>query len=132
MPKVIPEDFSVDMRTILAKERTILSHQRLQINLIGIGLGLFATGFTLLRLVPTETFSFRIIEAVFIFGGGILCTLSVMQYYHLNKQLKESEAIEEYLAREFRVEHMEMPAYIHKHPARTKSIGKTFWDAFMR
>ena len=111
MPKVLAEDFSIDMRTILAKERTILANQRLQTSIIGIGLGLFATGFTLLRLLPDESFSFRVVAAFFIFGGTVLCTISVLNYFYLKRQLTRAEYIEEHLARTFRVEHFDDPIY---------------------
>lgn len=110
-PKVLPEDFSVDMRTILAKERTILANQRLQIGIIGIGLGLFATGVTLLRILPDDSVSIRLIEAFFIFGGTILCTISTMNYFYLKKQLVHAEEIEEHLAKEYRIERLETRAY---------------------
>lgn len=88
------EDYSVDMRTILAKERTIMSQQRLQLNLVGIGLGLFAAGVTLLKAFDGANSTIFWIELTFIFAGAILCTLAVLQYYYLAKELRTFEVME--------------------------------------
>lgn len=102
MNDIRPEDYSVDMRTILAKERTIMSQQRLQLNLIGIGLGMFATGFTLLKIFEPKDTVFLLVEMVFIFGGTILSTASTLQYYHLAKDLKTFEVMETEFVHAFR------------------------------
>ncbi len=92
--KITPEDYSVDMRTILAKERTYMAQQRLQLNLIGIGLGLFATGFTLFKFFDTSDVPIRVVEMAFIFGGTIMSTAATLQYYHLSNELKTFEIME--------------------------------------
>lgn len=97
-----PDDYSVDMRTILAKERTIMSQQRLQLNLIGIGLGMFATGFTLLKIFEPKDTLFLVVELIFIFGGTILSTASTLQYYHLANELKTFEVMETEFVHTFR------------------------------
>ncbi len=107
MEPIYKEDYSVDMRTILAKERTLMSQQRLQLNLIGIGLGLFATGFTLLKLFETNDPIFLVVEITFIFGGAILATIAVLQYYHLAKELQTFEVMETELVHAFRSSTME-------------------------
>jgi len=89
------EDYSVDMRTILAKERTLMSQQRLQLNLIGIGLGLFATGFTLIKLLNQDDTVIRLVEIAFILGGAALSSVATMQYYHLARELKTFEIMEQ-------------------------------------
>lgn len=91
---ITKEDYSVDMRTILAKERTLMSQQRLQLNLIGIGLGLFATGFTLIKLINQDDTVIRMVEIAFILGGAILGTIGTLQYYHLARELKTFEVME--------------------------------------
>ena len=92
---ITKEDYSVDMRTILAKERTLMSQQRLQLNLIGIGLGLFATGFTLIKIVEADDTVLRMVEIAFILGGAALSTVATMQYYHLALELKTFEVMEQ-------------------------------------
>jgi uncharacterized membrane protein YidH (DUF202 family) len=92
---ITKEDYSVDMRTILAKERTLMSQQRLQLNLIGIGLGLFATGFTLIKIVEADDTVLRMVEIAFILGGAALSTVATMQYYHLAWELKTFEVMEQ-------------------------------------
>lgn len=91
---ITKEDYSVDMRTILAKERTLMSQQRLQLNLIGIGLGLFATGFTLIKIIDVDDTVLRMVEIAFILGGAALSTLATLQYYHLARELRTFEVME--------------------------------------
>ncbi|MEK6970283.1 MAG: DUF202 domain-containing protein [archaeon] len=91
---ISPEDYSMDMRTILAKERTLMSQQRLQLNLIGIGLGLFATGITLVKLIESDDTVIRMVEIAFILGGAILSTIATLQYYHLARELGTFEIME--------------------------------------
>ncbi len=95
------EDYSVDMRTILAKERTLLAEQRTQLSTAGIGLGLFATGFTLLKVFDDTALPFRIVESGFVFGGIILASLAVLHYLNVGNELKRIEKVEARLALEY-------------------------------
>ncbi len=95
------EDYSVDMRTILAKERTLMAEQRTQLSIVGIGLGLFVTGFTVTKLLPDSNPSFKIVEIGLIFGGAILATWGGVRYFELQKRMKRTEKIEARLALDY-------------------------------
>ncbi|MEK6902247.1 MAG: DUF202 domain-containing protein [archaeon] len=104
------EDYSVDMRTILAKERTLMAEQRTQLSVVGIGLGLFATGFTITKLVPDSNPSFKVVEIGFIFGGAILATWGGLRYFDLRKRMKKVEKIEARLALDYHTKIMQKHA----------------------
>ncbi|MBI4043923.1 MAG: hypothetical protein HY393_03920 [Candidatus Diapherotrites archaeon] len=93
-----PEDYSVDQRTTLAKQRTLLAHQRVQLNIIGIGLGLFATGFTLLKFIESAHVYYTLVEVAFILGGTVLTLMATLQFHQIGVELRKLEVAEEQLA----------------------------------
>jgi uncharacterized membrane protein YidH (DUF202 family) len=98
------------MRTILSKERTLLAEQRTQLSIVGIGLGLFAMEFTLLRLLETEETTFRLVEGIFIFGGAILASVAILQYYTIGRELYQIERIGAKLALDYHTSTMRLHA----------------------
>lgn len=102
MPKVIPEDYSVDMRTVLAKERTLLSHQGVQLTKIGISMGVFASGLAIVKLLTTDEFI-----GMTIAGGLMALSLLVggrayLRYQRFATDLDAITQVEEKMAHGYR------------------------------
>lgn len=110
MAKVIPEDYSGDLRTILAKERTILAHQGVQLTKIGLSMGVFGSGLAIVRFITTDEHAALVIAAALMFVSFLVGLRAYTKYYALAIDLKRVEEVEEKMARGQRKEMLEMHA----------------------
>lgn len=95
--KLIPEDFSADLRTLLAKERTILAYQSVQLNKIGLALGVFATALAIARFFFWGPLG-EGLAVVLMILALIVGVRAYMQYYSLARDLKSVRDVEEGMA----------------------------------
>lgn len=107
MAKVIPEDYSGDLRTILAKERTILAHQGVQLTKIGLSMGVFGSGLAIVRFITTDEHAAIVIAAALMFISFLVGLRAYTKYYALAIDLKRVEEVEEKMARGYRKEMLE-------------------------
>lgn len=94
MPDYNPEDYSVDMRTILAKERTLMAEQRLQLSIVSVGAALFLAGFTLLKFFENHDWHVNVIEWILIASGLALSGQAVVRYKKLGVDVDKTQEFE--------------------------------------
>lgn len=107
MAKVIPEDYSGDLRTILAKERTILAHQGVQLTKIGLSMGVFGSGLAIVRFITTDEHAGWVFAVVIMFVSFLVGVRAYAKYHGLAVDLSKVVEVEEKMARGYRKEMLE-------------------------
>lgn len=118
MNKVIPEDYSGDLRTILAKERTILSYQAVQLTKIGLSMGVFGSGLAIVRFITTDEHAGWAIAAGLMIASFIVGIRAYIKYGALAVDLKKVTEVEEKMARSHR------KSMIHEHSIKQKKLDE--------
>ena len=113
---VIPEDYSGDLRTILAKERTILAHQGVQLTKIGLSMGVFGSGLAIVRFITTDEHAGWVFASVLMILSFLVGVRAYMKYWSLAKDLEKVVEVEEKMARSTRRER------IHEHTIKQKKL----------
>lgn len=102
MLKVLPEDYSEDLRTILAKERTLLSHQGVQLTKIGLSMGVFASALAIVKFF-TEDAAIEFAIAAGLMGISLLVGVrAYVRYRAFALDLEKVQEVEEKMARAHR------------------------------
>jgi hypothetical protein len=118
MNRVIPEDYSGDLRTILAKERTILSHQAVQLTKIGLSMGVFGSGLAIVRFITTDEHAGWIIAAGLMIISVIVGIRAYIKYWNLAADLNKVTEVEEKMARGYRKN------MIREHSVKQKKLSE--------
>src|SRR5258706_1112167 len=102
MPNVIPEDYSVDLRTILAKERTLLAHQGVQLTKIGLSMGVFASGLAIIKFITTDESLGLLIAALLMSVSALVGVMAYIRFHELAADLANVIEVEEKMAHSHR------------------------------
>ncbi len=103
MSKVIPEDYSGDLRTILAKERTILAHQGVQLTKIGLSMGVFGSGLAIVKFITTDEHAGWGIALALMGVSFLVGVRAYLKYHALAVDLSKVTEVEEKMAHGHRI-----------------------------
>ncbi len=109
MQKLIPEDYSVDLRTILAKERTILAHQNVQLAKIGISIGVFASALAIVKFLISDAHWGLVIAIILMGVSAAVGIRAYIRYYLLQIDLNKVVEVEQRMAHAHRLTLFEEP-----------------------